>query len=182
MQIFQSSQEYIREMPIVRKLIDVLEDDDIFILTVSDETYEEYKIFEETCKEKENTISVPNFYKIQPDYPKEKFERPDHYIVYSYRNQNVIEEEIEIDQNFLNLISNYIEEDEIKKILIFLEDNYDFDAIEGKTKHTLYINFPYISIELLNQIHNVIICLILVLESKNYGKKEVFIKEILEKT
>jgi hypothetical protein len=168
MQIFQSSQEYIREMPIVRKLIDILEDDDIFILTVSDDTYEEYKIFEETSKEKENSISVPNFYKIHSDYPRDKFERPDHYIVYSYRNQNIIEEDIEIDKNLLNLISNHIGEDEIKKIIIFLEDNYDFDAIDGKTKHTLYTNFKHIPNEVLNQVYNVIFYLILVLDSKNF--------------
>ena len=162
MQIAKSSKEYLREFPIVKKLVDILEDNDIFIFAVSDENEEEYTIYEQTQISNSNkSITTPKFYLNQnQETSRETFIRPDHYIVYSGRNANFNENEINIDESLIKSLSGIIEACEIKIMLTFLEDNYNSDAEENFSKYTLSVNFPHVREDIIHLIYDVIKLLI----------------------
>ena len=150
------SKEYTKELPVVKKFIDILEDDDIFIFAVLDESEEEYKIYEdEQLITNKSSITVPKFQiSFQNEYNHEQYTRPDHYIVYSSKNSNNYENELPLDETFL-LSTAKIEQIDIKKILIFIEDNFDFQMKDNIIKNNLAENFPKISVINIDIIYDV---------------------------
>src|SRR4051812_18081279 len=105
MHLLKSSRENLKELPLVKKLADVLEENDIFVFAVPDENEEE--LYEQYEKEHNrdntnSTIKVPKFRVIPDEHQnEEEYIRPDHYIVYSGKKSSSNDEEIHLEREFL---------------------------------------------------------------------------------